>query len=220
MTPYYSLKMILVALFTGALSWACQCGQKGDGPAVIPAGELLFEDRFDRDVLGPDWSGPNGSYRIVEGKLVAEGAKNRPLWLKTKLPRNAKVEFKASASSPAIDIKAELWGDGKSVPTTASYKATAYVVILGGWNNSRSIIARMDEHGKDRQSRKEPKATSGRPYGFTIVRQGSLFSWFVDGQPFLELDDSNPLEGPGHEYFAFNNWKSKVIFDDFVVYKL
>ena len=35
--------------------------------------------------------------------------------------------------------------------------------------------------------------------------------------PFLELDDKQPLEKDGHEYFALNNWETDTWFDNLVI---
>lgn len=195
----------------------CSCKSSLDRQ---PEGRLVFEDRFDRKEPGADWLDTGGAYRIENGALRAKGARNRPLWLKRKLPRDARIEFRALSKSPAVDIKAELWGDGKSKATSVSYSATSYVIILGGWNNSLSAIARMNEHGKDRVIKKRPRPTDNRWYSFAIVRQGGLVSWFLDRDLFMRMDDPQPLEGDGHEYFAFNNWESEVLFDDLLIYAL
>ncbi len=181
---------------------------------------IVFSDDFDRAEIGDRWLDTGGGYKIVDGRLRAQGARNKPLWLKTKLPRNARVSFTAESMSPAVDIKVEMFGDGKSKAIKDSYTATSYVLILGGWNNSMSIIARMDEHGKDRKVRKEPKAVPKKRYQFEITRTDGKLYWKVDGKPFLEMNDSSPLEGPGHEYFAVNNWMSEVFFDDFKIVEM
>jgi hypothetical protein len=195
---------------------------RGEQPASeTTTGRLIFEDRFDRSALGDAWlDTSDGAYSIENGELLAQGAHNKPLWLKRKLPRNARVEFSARSASSAVDIKVELYGDGKSYAKQASYTATSYVVILGGWNNTRSIIARMDEHARNRQVRKEPKAERGRNYRFSVTRRDKLLEWRLDGKPFLKFDDPEPLAGPGHEHFAINNWESEVYFDDLAVYEL
>ncbi len=79
-------------------------------------------------------------WRTVGGELLSPGVKNNPLWLKAKLPDNVAVEFDVRSTSPEGDIKCEIFGDG-------SDHASGYVLIHGGWNNSLSIIARLDEHG-------------------------------------------------------------------------
>jgi hypothetical protein len=183
-------------------------------------GQLVFNDDFDRKEIGPYWRDTGGHYRIVDGKLRAQGARNKPLWLQRKLPRNAKIEFTVSSLSPAVDIKVEAWGDGQSKATGLSYTATSYVFILGGWNNTKSIIARMNEHGKDRRVRTKPKGIPGKTYHFSIARIKNQLKWDLDGKGFLDMEDNAPLVGPGHEYFGFNNWESEVLFDDLAIYAL
>jgi hypothetical protein len=208
-------EIVFIFLF---FAFGCSSGG-GDSKELLTGGSLVFEDSFERAGVGDNWLDTGGGYRIVDGELRVKGAKNKPLWLKKKLLKDARVEFSARSESAAVDIKAEIFGDGKSRATTASYTATSYVVILGGWNNSRSIIARMNEHGNDRKVREEPKGQPGRTYTFAIACKGQTLIWFLDREPFLTMEDTSPLAGPGHEYFAFNNWASEVFFDDLKVFE-
>lgn len=207
------IRILAILTIAGALL-SC-ASDKGAAP-----GKLVFRDDFNRAELGASWLDTGGGYRIVAGELRAEGARNKPLWLVPKLPPNARVEIDARSASEAVDIKLELFGDGRSRPTTVSYTATSYVFILGGWGNSRSIIARMNEHGKDRQVRTEPRGVPGKTYRFSVTRSGSHVSWLVDREVFLEMDDPEPLVGPGHEHLAFNNWESEVFFDNLAIYEI
>jgi hypothetical protein len=203
-----------------SLSAACSNGEPAAKP-LPTGGRLVFQDGFERTDIGGDWRDTSGgAFTIADGELRARGARNRPLWLRRALPRDARVEFTAVSAGPAVDIKVELFGDGASYARQASYTATAYVVILGGWNNTRSIIARLDEHGDDRRVREEPRPEAGRRYSFVLERRAGSLRWFLDGRPFLDFDDPKPLAGPGHEFFAFNNWQSEVRFDDLAVYEL
>ncbi|MBW2159703.1 MAG: hypothetical protein JRH14_07015 [Deltaproteobacteria bacterium] len=47
------------------------------------------------------------------------------------------------------DIKVEIFGDGASHAKDDTYTATSYVIIFGGWNNSRkkSRLARPTASG-------------------------------------------------------------------------
>jgi hypothetical protein len=207
-------------VLAAAAVWAMSCSGEKKSAGSPAGGRLVFEDNFNRDEVGESWLDTGGGYRIVNGELRAQGAKNKPLWLKKKLPRNARIDFTARSLSDAVDIKVEVFGDGKSKALKASYTATSYVVILGGWNNSRSIIARMDEHGDDRQVRQEPKGVKGKKYRFSIVRRGNVLTWYLDGERFLEMSDDASLEGAGHEHFAINNWASEVRFDDLKIFAL
>src|SRR5919107_844440 len=79
------------------------------------------------------------------------------------------------------DIKVEVFGDGKSFdPDGGRYMATGYEVIFGGWFNSKSIIARLDEHGKDVVENTAIKVEPTRRYHWRIERIGKKLSWYVD----------------------------------------
>jgi hypothetical protein len=187
-----------------------------DPPRRIPAGQR-FEDRFERNEIGPDWRPTGSGWSIENGALRVQNAHNHPLWLRRKLPRDARIEFDAWSDSPAGDIKCEVYGDGESFARAASYTATSYVVIFGGWHNRLNVIARMDEHGADRQVRDTPKVELGRRYHFTLERRGRELRWLLDGSALLDFNDPEPLTGPGHEYFAFNDWEALVHFDNLVI---
>jgi hypothetical protein len=177
------------------------------------------------------WS-TGGHWRTVNGELLSPGVKNNPLWLQAKLPPDVVVEFDVRSQSPEGDIKAEIFGDG-------SDHASGYVLIHGGWNNSMSIIARLDEHGvplttlqkeaaqkgvdlkavfdADTRMRVEAKpfpVEIGRRYRWRIERKGSLLRWSIDGKPFMEFDDPYPLKGKGHDRFGFSSWEAQLYFDN------
>jgi hypothetical protein len=203
------MRFHLFALCLPALLAACTIERR-------PAG-VATRDDFERVDLGESWRSTGGAYRIAGGELVIDHAYNHPLWLTRPLPSNAVIELDAWSASPAGDIKLELWGDGKSYATTTSYTATSYVFIFGGWNNSLSAIARMDEHGKDRKIRSDHKVERNRKYHFRIERRGGHLDWQVDGKPFLSFDDRAPLEGVEHAYLGINDWEAEVHFDNLVV---
>lgn len=98
-------------------------------------------DFSDPAVVERDFFSTGGFWRVINGELFSPGVKNNPLWLKAKLPQNVAVEFDARAMTNEGDVKVEIFGDG-------SDHASGYVLIQGGWNNSLSIIARLDEHGQ------------------------------------------------------------------------
>ena len=110
-------------------------------------------DFSDFGVVERDFFSTGGLWRTLGGELLSPGVKNNPLWLKAKLPQNVAVEFDARSMSPEGDVKVEIFGDGTD-------HASGYVLIQGGWNNSLSIIARLDEHGQ--------------PYGAIVAEAGRI----------------------------------------------
>jgi hypothetical protein len=189
--------------------------------------EALNED-FNRPDLGPGWNPTSNAWHIEDGKLCVKGAKNHPAWFNRRLPKNARIEFDATPGSPEGDLKAEAWGDGRSVPAGTTYDdATSYIAILGGWKNRFNVLARLNEHGQNRKELRllpgseDPRTqpiVEGRSYHVEIERgDGHTVRVTVDDTLFLEFEDSAPLRGADHEHFAFNDWDVPVCFDDLLV---
>jgi Farnesoic acid 0-methyl transferase len=184
-------------------------------PAPVPG---PYSDDFERTALGNDWlaTDPTAA-RVDKGTLTIERAHNHPVWLRHPIPEDATIEFDAWTDSPEGDIKVEAWGDGRSAHAgapEAAYEATGYVFVFGGWHNTKSVLARQEEHGPAVPARSSPSVEPGRRYHWQIRRKGGQISWSIDGVPFLELNDPAPLRGPSQAYFAFSGWESPVHFDN------
>jgi hypothetical protein len=206
-------RWLQISALVSALGSACKVS---DPPPITST----WYDGFERDEIGLDYRATGDGYRIRDGQLSAKGAYNHPLWLRKKLPRDVRIELDAWSTEPRGDIKVEVFGDGVSYdPDRGAYMATGYVLVFGGWHNSMSIIARKDEHAKDIVQRRDVKVVPGKHYHWKIERKGNVLRWYIDDmtKPFLELNDPQPLEGPGHEYFGFNNWETDTWFDNVVI---
>jgi hypothetical protein len=178
-----------------------------------------WTETFDRTGRpGGDYYVTGSGYALVDGHLSAHGAHNHPMWLRKKLPHDVRVELDCWSTEKRGDLKLELFGDGKSFdPDGGAYLATGYEIVFGGWYNQKSIIARLDEHGKDMASRTDIKVVANQHYHWLIERRGTKISWSIDGAPFLAYDDAHPLENAGHEYLGFNNWETDTWFDNVVI---
>lgn len=196
--------------------------------AAHPLLTAAWEDDFNRAELGPDWTTLSPAWKIHGGRLCARGARNKGAWLAKRLPPNARIEFEAYAESPEGDLKVELWGDGVSGATAASYtNATSYIAILGGWKNSKHVLARLNEHGEDRleidvdphsDDERMRAVAPGQAYHFKVERpDGKTVQVSVNGTLYFELADREPLSGAGHEHFGFNDWDAPVCFDNLKV---
>jgi hypothetical protein len=185
--------------------------------STAPLITARWSDNFDRAQIGDEGRATSNDWQIQNGRLHVSNAHNHPLWLRRRMPRNARVEFDAWSGGDAGDIKCEVYGDGHSHAVEASYTATSYVVIFGGWHNRLNVIARMDEHASNRQVRSGPRVVPNQQYHWVVERRGNVLNWSVDGQPMLEFNDPEPLAGSGHEFFAFNDWEVDLYFDNLVI---
>ncbi|HET7540367.1 MAG TPA: hypothetical protein VFK05_10870 [Polyangiaceae bacterium] len=197
-------------------------------PLADPLIERRFVDTFERAGLGADWNVRGGGWAVKDGRLCVSNAHNHPAWLRRRLPANARIEFEATSASPDGDLKVEAWGDGQSAASGNSYtNATSYLIIFGGWKNSLHALARLDEHGTDRQAirvepgESDPRAQPvlpDRAYRFKIERtDGKTVRYFVDETEILSFKDPSPLSGDGHDHFAFNDWEVPACFDNLTI---
>ena len=216
MTPSIASRALPALALATLLASGCRVS---DPP---PIGDSAWTDAFERDEIGTDYRPTKrGVYAIDDdGRLHAEGAYNHPLWLRKKLPRDVRIELDVWSYSDAGDIKVELFGDGEShAKDRGQYTSSGYVAVMGGWNNSKSILAKGNEHGDELSERRAPRVEPGTRYRWTIERRGDTLTWYVDDtdEPFLELVDPEPLYGDDNAYFGFNNWESDTRFDNLVI---
>jgi hypothetical protein len=205
----------------GAAAGADAGAGEGGPPAVATSTDLPAARG-----LGPNWYATDPrAWRIEEGQLCGQKAHNHGVWLTKTLPINARIEFDAVTDNAEGDLKAEVWGDGHSFAKGSSYNdATSYLVIFGGWKNTKHVIARLDEHKEDRDvievdsrsddPRQRP-VVAGQVYHFKIERNdGKIVHWSIGDVQMLDYSDPAPLIGLGHDHFGFNDWEVRVCFDN------
>jgi hypothetical protein len=174
----------------------------------LKGGELIFSDDFERSEPGENWIN-RSKWKIEKGELTVSEDHNSGLWLAKPVPQSVRIEFEARSESDEGDIKFEVFCSSQN-------HQTGYILIMGGWNNSVSIIARLNEHGDDRIEI-EKKVKKGEKYRFTVFRTDTTLYWFVNNELFMSYPEEEPLKGA---YFGFNDWKSKVYFDNLKIYRL
>lgn len=214
----WTMRVFAVALAFAAAGIGCETREIATNQQASSGGELVFSDDFERDELGENWKrgkGENGSgeWRIEDGWVAGENIKNDPLWLTEKLPSKVRIEFDARAMSETGDLKVEVFGDG-------SKHESGYILIFGGWDNTKDVIARLDEHGDDRKEQASEGVEKQKVYHWAIERTDGTLRWYMDGELFMAYEDDKPLRGPRNRFFAFNDWKAPVQFDNVEVYDL
>ncbi len=206
---------------------------RGQQPATVV---LPFADDFSNPAsIESNYFSSGGFWRTVQGELLSPGVKNNPVWLGAVLPDDVVFELDVRCMSPEGDIRVELFGNGVD-------PSSGYVFVHGGWNNSASVVARLDlnappiealrqkarEHGKSeaevftsttrvRWMANLHPVQPGRPYHWRIESDGNRLRWFVDGQLAVELEDPVPLRGRGHDRVGLSGWESQLYFDNLSV---
>ncbi len=215
---YSALVLIMLLAFSGCEK---RLRPQGKGPAaastVLSGGTLLFQEEFSKDLSS--WETKSKNWRIVDGRLYTGDApnNNEGLWLKSPdLPANVRMEFQATSvkgNNPVFegDIKCEFGG-----PTKEHVKG--YVALFGGWKNSHSAICKGDEHGEGRLVIDDKtRVEEGKTYKIVLIRLNDEISWYVDDKLFLSVKDAAMIKGGA---FGFNNWNSRVYFDNLKIFAL
>lgn len=199
------------------LIWALCVSCKAEPPKPTHPLSLPFEDHFERTQINTErqeyfYSG--GNWAIIDNALISNGAQNAPLFLNLDLPQSVVIDVDVRSNSPNVDAKVEVMTDGRK-------HESGYIFIFGGWKNTLSCIARLDEHGKDRVCKSNTEANGYKTYHFTIalIQKGNSaqITWYVDSVKYLEFTDPKPLFGKGHNRFAFSNWQNRLFFDNLVI---
>ena len=160
------------------------------GPEATVA--LPFQDSFDDpSTIKRHFFTTGGFWRVQGGELLSPGVRNNPLWLKARLPQNVRVDFDVRSASPEGDIRAIIFGDG------LNYQFSGYHLIQGGWNNSLSVLARLDDNAPNLSRFHAWAADIGRRRGESTVNwvEAGLFN--ADTKVRVE---SNGRVVPGQRY--------------------
>jgi hypothetical protein len=172
------------ALCTAVAGVMFGAGCKAKTPAITEP----WSDGFERAEVGPSWLDTSGQGRVVNGELVVSTGKNRPLWLRKRLPPAAVIELDAMSKSEDGDIKLELYGDGESFdPDEGRYDPTGYVFVFGGWNNRLSIIGKLGEH--------DDGVKASRPHRLPPATDGTVYAG-PGGQPAAAAQVPTGLDAP------------------------
>ncbi len=189
-------------------------------PDTILAGKSLkplFSDDFERSEFGPNWQVQGGEWRIENGTVYSPSAHNRNLVLTgAPLPDNAVIELTLWSKSPFVDVKFNAWGDGK-----VHDHGDGYSFILGGWKNRVSVIARLDEHERNRVEDRSTRLKPEERYRIKVIRLGEKIWWFVNDEIFLAYYDPKPLStNDEYRYLSLANWESEAFFDDLRIFAI
>ncbi|MFH0965823.1 MAG: glycoside hydrolase domain-containing protein [Planctomycetota bacterium] len=149
---------------------------------------LSFEDLFDRDKLGPDWTVLDGELRTVYDAPNGIGtlyAKGEALLLRS-FPGDVRVEIEARSADPG-DLSLTLATNNRGFQG-------GYFLGFGSEANTLSKILRLGKKVAVSASVIKPNEL----HKIVAEKTGSIVTLAVDGVELMRFDDPSPLAGPSH----------------------
>jgi len=183
---------------------------------AAPNWELVFEDTFERDALGPDWDyNPDQcSCMIADGWLDASTDKVVLCASARDFRGNIRLEYdvrgvgKGYTSDMSAYICAQL---GRPLRVAQGY----FVGFGSDWNRLTKIV--RDGLGV---AQRPLRLDTDRTYQMTIERVGPDVIGYVDGAPVIHFTDPAPIRGDEQSRVVLYAYQSHVQFDNVRVYRL
>ncbi len=175
--------------------------------------KLVFEDRFERAAVGPDWI-IEGKAEIVNGRLKYGLDGHHLARINRHFAPDVRVEFDAEAApeKPPCDLSVGL----ACREGAGSYGG--YLLAFGGNLNTMHQI----QGGRDMEwvhtwyppERIQP----GKVHRICGMKEGKTLTLEVDGKVLLTATDKDPLGGPGFDMAGTVTWNGMLV-DNVRVYE-
>ncbi len=170
--------------------------------AVVRHWREDFSDNFDRTTLGDAWEVVSGAWSIQDGMLVASGDRDDNILLLARpMPGLQRIEFVAASTPPDWEKNPEgatlaICDLTALIHTSAEKPLEGYTVQFGSAFNTINAVRRQRALVvADRTIKVEP----GRFYTIVAEFDGQHMRLSIDGKTVLEVEEKDPLLGPGHD---------------------
>jgi hypothetical protein len=178
-------------------TWLCACvlvSVTAANAAEESQWKLVFEDRFQRAEVGPDWV-KSDNVSIASGRLFVKGRTDAVI--NRGFAPDVKVEFTAEADpkEPPCDLAVTLAG--------------TYLLAFGGGNNQFNQIWGGGAHARDN---KPPFLIEhGKKYKLVALKEGPRLAYYCNDIRLLEATVEDPVGGPGFDRVALTTWKGMYV---------
>lgn len=163
-------------------------------------GKVLLEDKFSFPNFWWNWENANkGNFKIRGGKLVHVGTEMNY----SDIGDVAYTGFDGDMTNYTFTVEATKTDgeEGFLIPFAVGDKENNYFWNLGGWQNTVSVLQKVEDGVKTGQIRKtlsDFTVETGRTYQLKIEVEGALVRCYVDGEKVIDYDTGNPAEAQAY----------------------
>jgi serine/threonine protein kinase/regulator of sirC expression with transglutaminase-like and TPR domain len=190
--------------------------------------KLVFEDDFERTVLGDAWTPLDRIYirenpdtalarriwTIQEGKLVCDHNSHTFIHINRKLTGDIRLEFDAMQADSSTDgIHCFLFCTKEKQDII---KNLGYAFAFGSFKNTTTYISRFNDH--------LIQSTTHLPgpgvwYHIRAQRRGTHLTLFINGKKVLDAEDEFPIMGKDNTLLGLHSWEGKTYYDNLRIYR-
>ena len=191
----------------GLYSWTGMCVGRvrvWTKPESTPEGDtgwtLAFEDRFDRDELGPDWHALiDGQWSIERGRITGKGT----LMCTRAFPGKQRIEYEAwTDHSKPSDLSAILSA------TSAGHSTGAFF----GFGTNDNTHAKLVVAGQTAASSPRGLITPGKRHHIVSERDGALLRMTADGSEVFRMRNTKAdIDRSRAEVLAMNRYERTLV---------
>ena len=180
------------------------CGSPPAGES-LPASahwELLFEDRFEREDVGPEWEG--GASMYLEGGTLRGSGETT---IRREFPPDQRLEYTCwveAGRSQVCDLSAVLCSANGRVESGYFF----------GFGSEHNVMNKLMRRGTQVGTWPEPLIVPGTKHRVVCQKLGRRIAWWIDGEPVADYTDGSPLTG---HYVGLYLFRDGVV-DDVAVF--
>jgi hypothetical protein len=162
--------------------------------------ELVFEDTFDRDKIGPNWTVVGGLFRIVNGELEVDGGGgDARLFCRIPVCNNVRMEFEGYVTKRAGyngEVACFILSTFAKLGETDGYFGSISAVDEKLWRADTKLMVG------------EKLLEYGHKYKICLEKRDEIVRFYVNGVLSLEYRDYFPIGGKDQGSSGLYAWNS------------
>lgn len=195
-----------------------------DAPALVETAlsrvqwEVIFEDDFERDDLGPDWKVGDGTWQLEDGRLLyaakEEGGANIACVI-GQFSGDLRIAYDCQANPTGGRKPSDLSATSDHPPSLPLDPLAGYLYRVGSNFNTHSGISSAQDYTL--ADNKKAWIIPGKTHHVVIERVDKFFRMTIDGEVVCAGVHPTLYRGPKKSWGGFYVWSGPAWFDNYTL---